>query len=190
MAALFFRRDRFEVVASGHFWLSPTPDAVGSRGWDAALPRIASWVRLADRTAPGAAPLLFVNTHFDHRGATARLESARLVSQRVATLARGGPVIVTGDFNAGVGSAPHAALFAAADGAARLVDTFRAVDPDRVGPEGTFNGFDPTRTGGERIDWIGCSPGWTVVAAAIDRTARDGRVPSDHFPVTAVLERR
>src|SRR3546814_10616074 len=35
---LGFRRDRFALVGSGTFWLSPTPD-VPSKGWDAALPR-------------------------------------------------------------------------------------------------------------------------------------------------------
>src|SRR6478735_1787061 len=50
MAALFYRTARFEKLAGGHFWLSETPDRVGSKGWDAALPRIASWVKLKDRT--------------------------------------------------------------------------------------------------------------------------------------------
>ena len=42
MAALFYREARFERIDTGHFWLSPTPEVVGSKGWDAALPRIAS----------------------------------------------------------------------------------------------------------------------------------------------------
>ncbi|MEM6646242.1 MAG: endonuclease, partial [Bacteroidota bacterium] len=63
---IFYKRDRFNVVTHGTFWLSPTPDEVGSRGWDAALPRIATWAHLQDKTT--RASLLVVNTHFDHVG--------------------------------------------------------------------------------------------------------------------------
>src|SRR5690349_20912672 len=40
IAGIMFRRERFEKLRAGHFWLSPTPDVAGSKGWDAALPRI------------------------------------------------------------------------------------------------------------------------------------------------------
>ena len=190
MAALLWRTDRFEKLAGGDFWLSPTPDVVGSKGWDAALPRIATWVKLADKTDAAAQPLLFVNTHFDHKGAEARRESAALLRRRIAELGKGCRIVVTGDFNTGEGTPPYETLFAA-DGEtpAALVDTFRAAVPEAgaAGPEGTFTGFDARNTGGDRIDWIGCSRDWTVAAAGIDRTARLGRTPSDHAAVTAEL---
>ena len=74
MAALFWKPARFEKIAGGDFWLSPTPETVGSKGWDAALPRIATWVKLADKANQAAAPILLLNTHFDHQGAEARRE--------------------------------------------------------------------------------------------------------------------
>ena len=191
MAALFFKPERLDKLAAGSFWLSATPDVVGSRGWDAALPRIATWVKLADKADRSRAPILFLNTHFDHKGAEARRESALLIRRWLRTEGVGCRLVVTGDFNAGEGAPPYAALFGPADdGPALVVDTFRVVVAARgaAGPEGTFTGFDARNTGGERIDWIGCSRGWRVVAAAIDRTERDGRTPSDHAPVTAVLE--
>ena len=46
--AIFFRRSRFEQLDAGHFWLSESPDRPGSKGWDADLPRVVSWVRLRD----------------------------------------------------------------------------------------------------------------------------------------------
>jgi endonuclease/exonuclease/phosphatase family metal-dependent hydrolase len=180
MAALFYRTARFEKLGGGHFWLSETPDRVGNKGWDAALPRIATWVKLKDRT--DATPVLFLNTHFDHMGKKARHESAKLIRTRVAELGAGCRVVVTGDFNAGEDSEPYKALFDSP-----LVDTFRAKHPTRGKDEGTFNGFDPAATGGPRIDWIAVGRDWHVREAAIDRTTKDGRVPSDHFPVTAVL---
>lgn len=188
MAALFYRTGRFEKLAGGHFWLSESPDAVGRKGWDAAFPRVATWVKLKDRTAPDGKPVLFLNTHFDHRGEKARAEAGRLVRRKLGELGGGCRVVVTGDFNADEGSEPYQSLFGAADGKpAPLADTFRAMHPARGKDEGTFSAFQAAATAGPRIDWIGCSPDWDVRLAGIDRTARGDRTPSDHFPVTAVL---
>lgn len=187
MAALFYRTARFTKTADGHFWLSESPESVGKKGWDAALPRIATWVKLTDRTDRTGKSILFLNTHFDHMGKTARTESARLIRKKLVELGSGCRLIVTGDFNAGEGSEPYKALFAADDQPPAVVDTYRAIMPTKTETEGTFNGFKPTAVNGPRIDWIGCSRDWDVRLAGIDRTARDGRVPSDHFPVTAVL---
>jgi uncharacterized protein (DUF885 family)/endonuclease/exonuclease/phosphatase family metal-dependent hydrolase len=191
MAALFYKPARFEKMAGGHFWLSPEPETVGSKGWDAALPRIATWVKLADKADKAALPILFLNTHFDHQGPEARRESAALIRRWLDEHGAGCRLVVTGDFNAGEGTPPYEALFAAGDGSqSTLLDTFRVVVPTRgvVGPEGTFTGFDAKSTAGERIDWIGCSRGFRVAEAGIDRSERDGRTPSDHAAVTAVLE--
>ena len=73
-SAVLYRTDRFEALDAGTFWLSPTPDVPGSVGWDAALPRIATWVQLRER---GGAAFVVVNTHFDHVGAVARRGRAR-----------------------------------------------------------------------------------------------------------------
>ena len=188
-AALFFRGSRYEKLEGGNFWLSPTPDKVGSKGWDAALPRIATWVKLKDKTDPGASAILFLNTHFDHIGKTARVEAAALIAKKLAELGKGCRLVVTGDFNAGEASGPYRALFESksVDG---LQDSFRVAHGERGPNEGTFSGFKASATGGDRIDWIGCSPDWEVRLAGIDRTAKDGRTPSDHFAVTAVLRPR
>jgi len=189
MAALFYRASRFEKLSGGNFWLSDTPDTVGSRGWDAALPRIATWVQLKDLKNVGSKPILFLNTHFDHRGKQARQESARLIRQKIQALGADCSLIVTGDFNAEEGGGPYVALFANAEGKdSPIVDTFRVFHPNASSNEGTFSGFKATQVSGPRIDWIGCSRNWRVLSADIDRTQRDGHTPSDHFPVTAVLE--
>lgn len=188
MTALFYRSDRYELLASGHFWLSETPEVAGSRSWDSSLPRMATWVRLRERKSPAALPVFFLNTHFDHKGETARREAARIIRLRAQQEARSCRVIVTGDFNAGEGSAPYVALFGALDGSASpLRDAFRVAVPERGEEEGTFSGFRADALRGPRIDWIGVSGSWRVREARIDRTARDGRTPSDHFPMTAII---
>ena len=39
----------------------------------------------------------------------------------------------------------------------------------------------------DRIDWILRSKGFSTVSAGIDRANNNGRYPSDHFPVEAIL---
>jgi endonuclease/exonuclease/phosphatase family metal-dependent hydrolase len=194
-SAVFFRRARFEQLRAGHFWLSRTPDVPGSVGWDAELPRMASWVRVLDRSARNrdahnlAAPLLFLNTHWDHLGKRARYESARLIRQKVREVNPGGPAVIVGDFNAREDDEEYAELLRAADDdGPRYVDAFREIHPERQTDEASFHGFKGGKEG-SRIDWIVHSTDLRSVAAAIDRTGEDGRYPSDHFPVTAVLVR-
>ncbi len=189
MAALFYRSARFEKLAGGHFWLSETPDTVGSKGWDAALPRIATWVKLKDRMKADAKPILFLNTHFDHQGKLARQHAARLIRTKIQELGADCNLIVTGDFNADEGGDPYVALFAnEQEKVSPVVDTFRIAHPNASTNEGTFSGFKSTQISGPRIDWIGCSRNWRVLSAAIDRTDRNGHTPSDHFSVIAILE--
>ncbi|NOT59697.1 MAG: endonuclease/exonuclease/phosphatase family protein [Acidobacteria bacterium] len=188
MTALYFKRDRFEKLDGGHFWLSETPDIAGSKNWDAALTRMVTWVKLRDKRQPRARPLMFFNTHFDHRGEQARIESARLIRRRVAEATKTCRVIVTGDFNAGEDNEAYRAFFSGTD--APVIDAYRAIHSTRSNDEGTFSSFKATETKGPRIDWIGASREWQTVSAAIDRTAREGRTPSDHFPVTAVFKMR
>lgn len=188
MTAIFYRRERFEPIDGGHFWLSETPDVPGSISWDSSLTRMVSWLRLRDRESAGEPELLIFNTHFDHRGAQARLESARLLRTKIDELAGDVPVIVTGDFNAGEDSDPYRMFFEDASFDVRMSDTFRDVHPEPTEKEGTFSGFSTDNQAGARIDWIGCSQHWEIKTANIDRTSREGRTPSDHWPVEAVLE--
>lgn len=189
MTALFYRRDRFEELEQGHFWLSEQPEVAGSKSWDSSLPRMCSWVKLQDKSQPTAQPILFINTHFDHRGQQARAESAALLRSKAKELGGDCDVVITGDFNAAVDSEPYQNLFAAKPNHLGLLDTYRILNPTKQADEGTFSSFRASETGGARIDWIAVSSAWKVKAAAIDRTQRDGRTPSDHFPVVTVLAR-
>ncbi len=188
MTALFYRKDRFEKLAGGHFWLSETPDQVGSISWDSSLPRMVTWVKLHDRRSDNAAAILFFNTHFDHRGVVARIESAKLLRQQIEIIGGNDAVIVTGDFNAEEGGKPYQTLFGDLDGVASpIVDSYRVSHPKREPNEGTFSGFTAKSVTGPRIDWIGLTNDWQITSADIDRTSRNERTPSDHFPVTAVV---
>lgn len=97
-SALFYRKDRFTPEETGYFWLSETPEVAGSKGWDGACERIATWARLRDNITGKS--LFALNTHLDHVGQEARREGVSLIFDKVNELSNGAPVIVTGDFNA------------------------------------------------------------------------------------------
>lgn len=188
---IFFKRDRFQRLAAGHFWLSEHPDTPGSRSWDAELTRMASWVRLRDLKAghEAAGPVMFVNTHWDHIGKQARFEAARVIRRTIGELHPDGSVVIVGDFNAREEDAEYAELLRAADdNGPKYVDAYRSIHPDRQTDEASFHGFKGGREG-SRIDWIFHSEDLKAAEASIDRTSQDGRYPSDHYPVTAVLVR-
>lgn len=179
-AALYVDTTRFQVTASGTFWLSPTPDVVGSVGWDAALTRICTWASLRDRTS--ARTLTVWNVHFDHRGAEARRRSAELVAQRLRAMP--GPHVVLGDCNAGEGSPPLDALQAAG-----LRDTFRDLHGGSrdVGTHHAFRGG----TDGDKIDYVLAEAELvTEQAAILSAPGPNGRWPSDHHGVVATLRWR
>jgi len=176
-SGLYVREDRLRILQWGEFWLSSTPDSVASVGWDAALPRMVVWVDIV-RTA-GGTPVRVYGTHFDHRGETARLESARLIARHAE---HGPPAIILGDLNAGEDSEPLAVFFNLGYRSA-----FRARHPSSN--VGTFNGFqDPS--GGGRIDHILLDRRITPRRADVLDQKVAGGWASDHFPVTAVIATR
>jgi endonuclease/exonuclease/phosphatase family metal-dependent hydrolase len=186
---ILYRKDRFELIDKGSFWLSDTPDKPGSKGWDAALPRVASWVKLrmaARRVSEGESTLLFVNTHFDHRGPNARLESAKLLVKKIDELDGDGadrlPVVLTGDFNCTASQAPYKALVAEVDGTL-LFDAQHLSKTPHTGGDSTSNGFRELRPGA-KIDFIFVRD-LSVAAHAIDDPRVEGRFVSDHQPVRA-----
>jgi len=95
--AVFYDTIKFIKEESHTFWLSETPDKV-SVGWDAALPRICTWVRLKERET--GKRFLVLNSHFDHMGEYARLKSAELILKKIKKVnSENLPVILMGDFN-------------------------------------------------------------------------------------------
>jgi endonuclease/exonuclease/phosphatase family metal-dependent hydrolase len=180
--AVLYREDRLELLEQGTFWLSETPDEAGSRSWDAALPRIATWGRFRDRRS--GATFFFFNTHFDHRGEVARRESAALLVRRVAEIAGpDAPAVLTGDFNVTPDSEPYRVLTGA--GAPRLVDAMTVSRSPHHGPTSSWNGFDAVAPD-RRIDFVFVRPTVEVRQHGILSDRFDGdRFPSDHLPVLA-----
>jgi endonuclease/exonuclease/phosphatase family metal-dependent hydrolase len=142
-------------------------------------------VRLRE-TASGR-ELVFANTHFDHRGQVARREAARVLSERLSPVAAGVPAVLTGDFNITEDTPAFKVLVDPPEASwVRWIDAYRILHPERSPDEASFNGFKGT-VRGARIDFVLHTGHFRASAAAIDRHQREGRLPSDHYPVTAVL---
>jgi endonuclease/exonuclease/phosphatase family metal-dependent hydrolase len=178
-AAIFFRTERFALLATGDFWLSPTPEVPG-KGWDArCCNRLASWARLRD-LANGRVFFAFA-VHFDHEGVVARRESARLMLRKMREIAGEAPALLLGDLNATPDSEPVQILLTGLRDARTLSQT------PPYGPVGTFNGFKLDAPLLERIDYVLLSPQWRVLRYAALTDSVDARFPSDHLPVVTRL---
>ncbi len=179
---IFYKIDRFELLENDTFWLSETPETVASKGWDAALPRILTWAKFRDKVT--GTIFYHFNTHFDHRGKVARVNSAKIIVKEIKRIAKDNPLVVTGDFNSSPNSDPHTLLVKNG-----LKDTFLQLDlENRYGPDYTANGWKAEDRGPEnRIDYIFYNNGIKAINYQVLDGQRGKRYISDHFPVIVQL---
>lgn len=184
-SAILYLHKRFDLTASGTFWLSETPTKP-SQDWKSACRRICTWAQLTDKASRKS--FFVYNTHLDHKSQLARMKGIKLIKDTMERQSAGHPAVLMGDFNVeednpvisflnGSSSPKTSDVF--------LVDIFRAYHPDKR-TVGTYHGFSG-RIDGKRIDYIFATPGTHTLDATIVTTNRNGRYPSDHFPVTAHL---
>lgn len=180
-SAIFYNKQKFKVLNEGTFWLSETPNKI-SVGWDAALERICTH-GLFENKANGEQFWVF-NTHFDHIGDVARVESATLIlEKRTEFNSTKLPVIVMGDFNLTPVAEPIQLLSKA------LNDSRHVSKAKPFGPSGTFNAFEFNKPVVDRIDYIFTSKeNIEVLKYAVLSDSKDCKYPSDHLPVIVELE--
>lgn len=197
---VFYRKDKFEKLDGGTFWLSPTPDKP-SKGWDAKYNRICSWGVLRHKAS--GKKVCFMNVHFDHRGVQARIEASKQILAYVKKHCKGMNVILSGDFNVTQNSDSYKVL-----ATSKILKDSHDVAKYRFEPTGTFNSFNPRRYTTNRIDHLFVSKGikvsrWGVltyhylrdkyaeqgVAAPqnIKGEAREVKCISDHYAIQAFV---
>ena len=130
--AIFYLKDEVELLDSGTFWLSETPDTP-SMGWDAACKRTCTWTKLKMKKT--GTEFAYLNTHLDHVGKQAQRNGLALMVERCAQIVpKGMTAFVTADFNATTDDPIFEPL------KADMLDAREtAPETDR---RGTFNGFD------------------------------------------------
>lgn len=181
--AIFYKRERFDLLEYDHFWLSDTPETIASATWGNTNRRMVTWGRFRERGTQKE--FYFVNTHFDHQVQEAREKSAQLVRERVAQWDTAVPVVLVGDFNAVAGGNPVHATFV---GDGFFADTWETAAERKGDPTvNSYNGFQPVLRESRRIDWILVRGPVRADSVEIVEFSRDGQYPSDHFPVVARL---
>jgi endonuclease/exonuclease/phosphatase family metal-dependent hydrolase len=191
--AIFFDPKRLEVLGSGGFWLSTTPEEHSS-SWQTCCIRSANWATL--RCLTTGLSFLHLNTHLDHVSKSARAEGSKLILRKIAEIQKGHendlPAILTGDFNCAPGSSPYRNFIR--DG---FVDTYLAAAFGGTEEAGTFHAFRGTRYSAGRhghepgrIDWVLLRDRQQCIRTQSQRILLDcneesGIYPSDHYPVLA-----
>jgi len=204
-APIFYKKDKLLLVKSGNFWLSEITDKPNV-GWDAALPRICTWGEF--KIKKNGKSFWFFNLHMDHIGVKARLESSRLVVEKIRRMCGDKHVILTGDFNVDQTSDGYKLIVSSGI----FMDSYETA-MFRYALNGTFNGFDPNLKTDSRIDHIFISKNFCAVRYGVltdtyrgevgAESAKDiksanfpkevslhqyvSRLPSDHFPVKVEL---
>jgi endonuclease/exonuclease/phosphatase family metal-dependent hydrolase len=178
-SAIFFRKDKFELLKSGDFWLSQTPEKPGF-GWDAKINRICSWIQLKDKKSKKS--FFVFNVHYDHQAMVARRESSKLILQRIDSLAGKSPVVLTGDFNGDHNSEWYQLI--ANSGVLR--DTYKDVEHPYLN-NGTFQNFGRNLNRNQVIDHIFVTKQFTTGKWGALTDTYNNKFPSDHLPVMAVI---
>lgn len=202
-SALFYKKDHLTLLNHGNFWLNETPDKP-KLGWDAACIRICTWGEFKQKNT--GFRFFHFNLHMDHVGIVARREAAKLIVKKVREIAKGAPVVVTGDFNVDQNNE----IFKIFTDSGILKDSYTAARL-RFAENGTFNSFNTSFWSPSRIDHVFVSPQFAVDRYGILTNAywtpkatdtqkgndapsktkfekRDRRAPSDHYPVMVHME--
>ena len=174
-SAILYNSKAHEVSKNGTFWLSETPDKVGM-GWDAVCNRVCTYGLFQNKKTPEQ--FWVFNTHFDHVGKVARLESVHLVLKMIKKLNTNNlPVILMGDFNLEPETENIAFI------KENLSDS-KETATLTFAPEGTWNGFNFERPVTRRIDYIFVSKeSISVEKYGVLSDSWDAKYPSDHLPV-------
>ncbi|MCM4158205.1 endonuclease/exonuclease/phosphatase family protein [Christiangramia antarctica] len=179
-SAILYKKNLFKVLSAQTFWLSDTPEKI-STGWDAALPRICTYALFED--IKSGKKFYFFNTHFDHIGEKARLESAKLILKKIKEInTENFPVVLTGDFNLEPDSEAIQTI------SMEMNDAREVAQMVSFGSEGTFNGFNFEEPVTRRIDYIFTNAQVKVQKYGVLTDSKEMRYPSDHFPLLVLVE--
>ena len=180
-SAILYRRSRFRMADCNTYWLSETPDRAGSKGWDAALPRIVTWARFRDEST--GKTFVHFNTHFDHMGERAREQSAALILKKAAEIAPKDPFLLTGDLNVTEDTAAYKTLAKGTE-AVKIFDARYASTNGHFGGDSTWNGFKEL-VPGRKIDFVFVRDGIKVLEHGVLSDRWNELWASDHLPVIA-----
>jgi endonuclease/exonuclease/phosphatase family metal-dependent hydrolase len=171
-SAILYKTDRLELISQETSWLSETPEVPGSKSWDAAITRVVTKAHFRDKKT--MEEFIHFNTHFDHIGKEARLNSAKMIRQLIENRPKKLSALVTGDFNAEPTEPPYSEILLG-----KVVFDTR---PEKISM-GTFCNFKMNSQPCRLIDYIFYTKPWKVVKYEVIQDNDGIYYPSDHLPV-------
>lgn len=174
-APILWKKDKFECIDKGYFWLSDTPEVM-SAGWDTlGHNRICEYAILLHKES--GKKFNFINTHYGF-GDDCQVKSSALIAKKAKELSDL-PTFVTGDFNMNPGS----------EGYKEIVKYF--TDSNAVTTKDTritYHGYEPEKHVHAHIDYCFVGEGVTPTYRELLDKTFDGKFPSDHYGVFVKLE--
>ena len=177
---IFYSTERFDLLDSGTFWLSDTPDVM-SKYDECNEHRIATFAKLRDKST--GIVIAVYNTHPDWASTEARIKQLAVVAQR-AQQSDADQVVVLGDLNSDRKRAGGNEGLAPIEAFLKDSKTF----PGMTDYGATFNGYDIDPDGPMGLDYIFLPQTTTVMSVGKVDTVYDGVYPSDHFPIWAKVK--
>lgn len=179
-SCIFYKKNKYTVVKTSTFWLSPTCDSV-SFGWGAACRRVCTYGLFRDNSTNQLCWIF--NTHLDHVSRLARIESVRLITEKIKTENTDNlPVFLTGDLNSSPDDEPVQHL-------ANTLANARTISKQVYGPAATWNGFKFFEKPENCIDYIFVNHNNQIdVKKFVTITdSYNLKYPSDHLPIMATI---
>ncbi len=177
-SAIFYLKDKYDIVDSGTFWLSNTPDEM-SRGWDASMNRICTWAILKNKET--GKEYVHMNSHFDHIGSIAQKNSAALITERAKAFGDM-PIVFTADMNVRENSTAYNTMVTSGV----FKDTKKEA-PDTMDYL-TYHDTKPENHANHVLDYVMVNDGLSALSYRVVTAGVDGRYVSDHFPVYADIK--
>lgn len=179
---ILYKASDFELIKQETLWLSETPAVPASKSWDSSLPRIFTWAYF--RRKKDQKDLIVFNTHYDHLGEMARLESSKVIVSYMHRYFNEKNIILIGDFNALEKSDP--VHYLAENTLMPLSDSYRRLHKKNNEKDMTYYGWNEHIPGtGRRIDYIFYSGSLKPVEVYVSGYHENNHYPSDHMPVVA-----
>ena len=181
-SCILYKKDKFEAVSDGTYWLSSTPDKP-STSWGNQLKRI--WTQLEIKSKSSGKIYFIYNTHFDHRSQPSRVKASELLLEKIKTRSSQAPFILMGDLNS-LPESPQIKLLTDNKDLPMVETHMKMAKPGEN--LGTFSKFEYGNFG-RKIDYIFVEKGKSKIKKSmVVRDSKNKKYPSDHFPVYAELE--
>ncbi len=176
---IYYLKDKYNLIDSGTFWLSETPNEKYSVSFESKCRRIATWAVLEDKET--GERYTHINTHLDHMLESTRVSQCEVLLNEIGELQTQGTVVCTGDFNTYNDGDVYASMLEKMDDA--------SVTAENTDSGITYHAYGSKADEGQGpIDFIFLTKGTEAATYKVIRNTVKDMYPSDHYPVIADIK--